>query len=303
MTRPSLSAAPALSLLPGFGAVSSRYPVLLCDVWGVVHDGVRAFPEACSALQRHRAQGGVVILITNAPRPSGPLHALLKQYGAPRDCYDSIVSSGDVTVELMAARGAAPVYFIGPERDLTLFPELAEAGAQVPPQAGLDAARYAVISGMRDDEVETPADYEAELRAMRAHGLEAICANPDIVVHRGEKLIYCGGALAARYEEIGGRVIYAGKPHAPIYERALAAARAAQRARGLAEGGATLCLGDAIRTDLAGAVAQGHACLFVADGIHRDAYTGADGALDPRRLDAAFGEGARPTYVMKRLAW
>lgn len=294
------------ALLPGFGAISARYPILLCDVWGVVHDGVRAFPLACAALERHRAQGGVVVLITNAPRPSGPLHATLDAYGAPRACYDAIVSSGDVTLDLMAERAGAPVHFVGPDRDLSLFPELAaQTGAPPPPSVPVADAAYSVLSGLRDDDVETPADYEDELQAMRARGLDAICANPDIVVHRGDRLIYCGGALAQRYEEIGGRVVYAGKPYAPIYAKAAAAARAAQAARGLPQGGAILCLGDAIHTDLAGAARQGFDCLYIVDGIHRDHYTRADGAIDGAALEASFAERgpARPTYMMRKLAW
>lgn len=304
MTHSAPASAP--SLLSGFGAISPRYPTLLCDVWGVVHDGVTAFPQACAALKRHREAGGVVILITNAPRPSGPLYGQLDIYGAPRDCYDSIVSSGDVTLDLMAERDGAPVHFIGPERDLSLFPELAaQTGTPAPANAPVEQAAYSVLSGLRDDDIETPADYEAELQAMRARGLDAICANPDIVVHRGDRLVYCGGALAARYEEIGGRVSYAGKPYPPIYAKALARARQAQRERGLSEGGATLCLGDAIHTDVAGARRHGLDCLFVVDGIHRDRYTREDGSIDGGALEACFAQQGpeRPTYLMRKLVW
>ncbi|QLP96525.1 MAG: TIGR01459 family HAD-type hydrolase [Rhodoblastus sp.] len=300
---PAESALPAPS--PGFRAIAARYRVLLCDVWGVVHDGVKAFPEACAALERHRAAGGVVVLITNAPRPSGPLYATLEGYGAPRSCYDTIVSSGDVTLDLMAERGGGAVHFIGPERDLSLFPELAaQTGAAAPANVAVSQADYSVLSGLRDDEVETPADYEDELQAMRARGLDAICANPDIVVHRGDRLIYCGGALAARYEALGGRVSYAGKPYSPIYAKAQAAARA-QRARGLPQGGAVLCLGDAIHTDVAGARKHGFDCLFVIDGIHRDRYTRPDGSIDEAALERCFAEQgpARPTAMMRKLVW
>lgn len=302
----SVAPARAPALLSGFGAISARYSVLLCDVWGVVHDGVAAFPQACAALARHRAQGGVVVLITNAPRPSGPLYPTLDAFGAPRDSYDTVVSSGDVTLDLMAARGGAPLHFIGPDRDLSLFPELAaQTGRPAPASVPVAQATYSVLSGLRDDDVETPADYEAELQAMRARGLDAICANPDIVVHRGARLIYCGGALAQRYEEIGGRVVYAGKPYPPIYAKAIAAAHAAQRARGLAQGGAALCLGDAIHTDVAGATRQGYDSLFVVDGIHRDRYTRDDGSIDAAALEASFAERgpARPTWMMRKLAW
>lgn len=301
---PRAASVPPEGFLSGFAALSARYPIVFSDVWGVVHDGVRAFPEACAALERHRAAGGVVVLITNAPRPSGPLRLTLDDYGAPRSCYDDMVSSGDVTVGLMAERGATPAHFIGPERDLALFSELAARGAPVPDNVPVSEAGYSVVSGLRWDDTETPADYEAELAAMRARDLLAISANPDIVVHRGERLLYCGGALARRYEEMGGRVIQAGKPYPPIYAMAQAAARAAQRARGLPEGGATLCIGDALATDVAGAAAQGYDCLYVADGIHRDEYLDAAGAIDAAALETFLSGAVRPPVgVMRRLVW
>jgi HAD superfamily hydrolase (TIGR01459 family) len=301
-----MTVAPPLAtpFLPGFAALSPLYPIVLSDVWGVVHDGVRAHREACDALIRHRQAGGVVILITNAPRPAGPILAQLDGYGAPREAYDAVVSSGDVTLELMAARDGAPVHFIGPERDLTLFDELARAGAKVSPLAPIETAGYALISGLRDDERETPADYEADLQALRARGLDVLCANPDLVVHRGDDLLYCAGALAQRYEELGGRAIYAGKPHAPIYEKAMRAAAKAQAARGLGVGGRTLCVGDAVRTDLAGAAAQGFDCLFISDGIHRDRFVRGDGSLDEAAFAALLDEApGRPIAAMRRLTW
>ncbi len=296
---PAGADAPA-PILDGFAALAPAYDVILSDVWGVVHDGVRAFPRACAALRRFREEGGVVVLITNAPRPGGPILAQLDGYGVPRDAYDAVVSSGDVTLDLMAERGRDPVHFIGPPRDLTLFAELAGTGAPVPEQVGIEQAAYVVCSGLYDDGVETPADYETRLEAMRSRGLTMVCANPDLVVHRGDELLYCAGALAQRYEEIGGTAVYAGKPHAPIYVKARAAATTTGRARGRR----TLCIGDAVRTDLAGAAAQGLDCLFISNGIHRDELHPGDGALDAAALGALLaGAPAQPVGVMPQLWW
>ncbi|MBL8589776.1 MAG: TIGR01459 family HAD-type hydrolase [Methylobacteriaceae bacterium] len=299
---PAILSAPPPTL-SGFAALAGRYDVVLSDVWGVVHDGVAAFPRACAALARYRAQGGVVVLITNAPRPSGPILAQLDGYGVPREAYDAVVSSGDVTLDLMAARGVAPVHFIGPPRDLTLFSELAETGAPVPPQAPLAEAEYVVCSGLYDDFAETPADYDPALDEMVRRGLDMVCANPDLVVHRGDDLLYCAGALAQRLEQKGGRAVYAGKPHPPIYEKALARARAARAGRA-PEAGRVLCIGDAVRTDLAGAAAQGFDALFISYGIHRDELHEADGALRPDALAALMAAAPRPPVgVMPQLWW
>jgi HAD superfamily hydrolase (TIGR01459 family) len=256
--------------IDSFSEIAGDYDVALCDIWGVLHDGQRAFAPAAQALANFRGAGKTVILITNAPRPSGDIQAQLDHFRIPADAYDSIVTSGDVTIGLIRARGAAPVYHLGPARDLGLFDIAATTMAQAPALTGPDEADYILCTGLFDDARETPADYEASLRRMAARGITMICANPDLVVHRGADLIYCAGALAQRYEEIGGRAIYAGKPHAPIYEEALARAslalgRPVDRARALA-------IGDAMRTDIAGAAAQRLDALFITSGIHRDDF-------------------------------
>lgn len=291
---------PSPPVLNGFSELATDYDAVLSDVWGVVHDGVAAFPRACAALRRFREAGGAVVLITNAPRPGGPIVSQLDAYGVPRDCYDAVVSSGDVTLDLMASRGLAPVHFIGPPRDFALFSELAATGAPVPPRAPLEEAAYVVCSGLVDDLTETPEDYDAQLAVMRGRGLTMVCANPDLVVHRGDDLLYCAGALAARYEALGGTVVYAGKPHPPIYAMARAAARKARKRAGER----TLCIGDAVRTDLAGAAAQGLDCLFVSNGIHRDVLHPGGGALDPQALATLLADApARPVGVMPQLWW
>jgi HAD superfamily hydrolase (TIGR01459 family) len=286
----------------GLRDLGSAYDLILCDVWGVVHDGVQAFPAAAAALARFRAGGGTVVLITNAPRPARPIMHQLDEFGVPRDAYDGTVTSGDVTLALMAERGAAPVHHIGPRRDDSLFEELARLVPVVPRRVGLEEAAYVLCTGLFDDEAETPEDYDPALELMRRRALALVCANPDLVVHRGDRLVYCAGAIAKRYEAHGGTAIYAGKPHPPIYDAAL---KAAARLRGRpVERSRVLAIGDAMRTDIAGAAAVGVDALFVTSGIHRDELNGADGRLDRARYAQFAGEGpGRPTAAICDLVW
>src|SRR5215475_9839081 len=206
-----------------FAPLAGGYDVVLSDVWGVVHNGVAATPAACDALARFRASGGTVVLITNAPRPGVAVARLtLDRLAVPRAAYDGIVSSGDVTHALIAARAGARVFHIGPQRDLPIFEGLDA------PLAPLESADYAVCSGLTDDTVETPQDYHGLIERLRARGLTMICANPDVVVERGHELVYCAGAIADLYAAAGGEVVYAGKPYRPIYEQALGVAEAAR---------------------------------------------------------------------------
>ncbi len=289
-----------MSLLPPFtrhfAALASHYDVALCDVWGVVHNGVAATPDACDALERFRAQGGTVILITNAPRPGEVVaRGTLDRLKVPRASYDGIISSGDVTHALIATRKGQRVFHIGPERDLPIFDGLDA------PVAPVESADYVVCSGLYDDTVEKPEDYRSLIETMRRRGLVMICANPDIVVERGHQLVYCAGAIADLYAESGGEVIYAGKPYRPIYEQALAIAQTV-RARPV-EPRRVLAIGDSVRTDLKGATAFGIDCLFVTAGIHAEEL-GARENPDAAALGAIFAEaGVHPQAVMQRLAW
>jgi len=261
---------PIARQIGGLGEISAEYDAILCDIWGVVHNGLASFPPASEALVAFRRRGGAVVLITNAPRPSQPIERQVLKLGVPREAFDSIVTSGDVTVALMEGQAGDRVLHIGPKRDLSLFDAAEKATGVRTRLVALEEASYALCTGLRNDDVETPQDYEAELKAMAARAMTMICANPDIVIHRGDTLIYCAGALAARYQELGGAVVYAGKPHKPIYERALALA-------GQARGGAidprrVLAIGDGMRTDIAGATRAGLDALFVTGGIHRSLH-------------------------------
>ena len=293
-------APPALPtrILPGLRDIASAYDVILCDIWGVVHNGERHFRAAADALIRFRRGGGRVVLITNAPRPAGPIRRQLDDLQVPRAAYDEMVTSGDVTLALIGARGTQKIHHIGPARDLSLFDEVAGMTGTAATLRPLEQADYVVCTGLFDDERETPADYQGTLEAMLAQNLPMISANPDIVVHRGTTLLYCAGALAQAYAAMGGPVQQAGKPFAPIYEQALQLAGAADKNR-------VLAIGDALATDMAGARLAGIDGLFITQGIHRHDLHGADmGMLAPGRLERLLAAGDHaPRYAMPSLVW
>src|SRR6202521_2572575 len=220
--------------------------VVLSDIWGVVHNGLVAFPEACEALHTFRAQGGTVILITNAPRPADSVQRQLRKLDVADDTYDAIVSSGDLTRHFVADHPGRKVFWLGPERDSSIHRGLDAV------LAPLQQADYIVCTGLFDDEPESAEDYRAMMMQARERRLPLICANPDIVVERGDRLIYCAGAIAELYRELGGEVIFYGKAHRPIYERAMALA-AEQRRDQAVPLSRVLAIGDSVRTDLAGA--------------------------------------------------
>ncbi len=278
-----------------FSALAPAYDVLLCDVWGVVHNGVTATIPSCEALMRYRAGGGTVVLITNAPRPGEVVRGFIDKLKVPRAAADGIVSSGDVTRAEVAARVGQCVFHIGPERDLPIFEGL---GVELVP---VERADFVVCSGLFDDTTETPQDYADLIDAMRRRGLFMICANPDVVVERGDQLVYCAGAIADLYAAAGGKVLFAGKPYRPIYERALALA---QSLRGKpVDHARVLAIGDSVRTDLTGAKTFGIDCLFVTAGIHAEELGGRE-QPDANALDEIFAAaGAYPKAVMRRLEW
>ena len=283
-------------IIDRFAPLRRAYDVLLCDVWGVVHNGLESFPAACGALRRFRESGGTVILITNAPRPGASVGRILDRLKVPREAYDAIVSSGDVTRSVVESRLNQRIFHLGPERDLPIYSGLNVSFAPA------ETADYVVCSGLFDDTRETPDDYRELLAAMRARSLFMLCANPDIVVERGEDLIYCAGALADAYAEIGGEVLYCGKPHAPIYETAIG-----QAAR--VRGGEppplhrVLAIGNSIRTDLKGAAMFGIDCLFIVSGIHAADVRGAAADDLSGLLEAFSAAGVAPKAVMRKLQW
>jgi HAD superfamily hydrolase (TIGR01459 family) len=283
-------------LIERFAPLARDYDVLLCDVWGVMHNGLAAFTPACDALSRFRAGGGTVILITNAPRPGAAVAKILDGLGVPRKAYDAITSSGDVTRGIVERRLGERVFHLGPPRDRPIFSGLDVVFAPV------ETADYVVCSGLFDDTTETPENYRELLATMRARALFMVCANPDIVVERGDTLVYCAGALADAYAELGGEVLYCGKPYAPIYEAALGSAAALRGSEAPARK-RVLAIGDSVRTDLTGAASFGIDSLFVISGIHAEEFGGRE-APDLSSLNAIFAAGGvAPRAIMRGLAW
>jgi HAD superfamily hydrolase (TIGR01459 family) len=266
--------------------------VVLSDIWGVVHNGIEAFPEACEALHLFRKQGGTVILITNAPRPADSVQRQLRKFDVADDTYDAIVSSGDLTRHFVADHPGRKVFWLGPERDNSIYRGLD------PVLAPLEQADYIVCTGLIDDETESAEDYRPMMLQARQRKLPLICANPDIVVERGDRLIYCAGAVAELYRELGGEVIFYGKPHRPIYERAMELAT--ERLGRAVEPSRVLAIGDSVRTDLTGALGFGIDCLFLTRGIHSEEFEGID-QLDPASVKELFGH--LPRALMRELRW
>ena len=296
-------------LIAGLAELAGRYDVILCDVWGVVHNGAAAFAPALDALARFRAKGGAVALITNSPAPSRIVQAQLDSFGATRAAYDAIISSGDVTVSLLIERAGQSLFHIGAAAETGLFDEVAAILGASPRQVAIERADFVLCTGFIDFWRETPEDYDARLKRIYARGLDFICANPDLVVEVDGVLSYCAGAIAERYQRLGGNVIQAGKPYAPIYDRALARASAARGA--VADRARVLAIGDAMRTDISGAAAQGFDSLFVTSGIHRNelhksesnrggAGAGLDAAALRQFVEAA---GVTPTAAIAELVW
>ena len=275
-------------LVAGLGALAGEYRALLCDVWGVIHDGLLAFPAATAALARYRAAGGMVVLLTNAPRPKGAVMEQLDRLGVPRAAYDDIISSGEVARSLLATRGGVKVHHVGPERDLPLYDDLDVR------LVGEEECELISCTGLVDDRSETPDDYLGSIARWRSRHLPMLCANPDIVVARGKDLVWCAGALAERYREAGGETMVVGKPHAAIY--ALAEAR-------IGSGIRMLAIGDGVDTDVRGAVQAGIDVVFVTDGIHAAAF-GPHDRPDIAAVHAFLDEAGLGAHaLMVRLAW
>jgi HAD superfamily hydrolase (TIGR01459 family) len=290
------TALPDLAFVTGLAELAPRYDLILCDVWGVLHNGIAGFPAAREALSRFRAAGKSVVLVSNAPRPGHVVGEQLMQFGIGPEAYDAIVTSGDLTRSIVEERAHQRLFHLGPDRDLSLYSDLTVTFGDA------DDADYVVCTGLVNDETETVEDYAPLLARMRARDLWMLCANPDIVVERGERLIFCAGALAAAYEAIGGRTFYPGKPHRPVYERALGVAG------GLRDGAEpdhtrVLAVGDAIRTDVAGARAFGIDALMVARGIHA-AELGIERGMDQAAIRLWLSEqDAVPTSIIAELVW
>lgn len=277
--------------IDGVQSIAKQYDALLCDAWGVIHNGVELFPGAADAMMRFRENGRAIVILTNAPRPSSIIPAQLDRLGLPREAYDAVITSGDATRAEIERRLPAPAYRIGPEKDDPLFEGLDIEFAP------LEKATFIICTGLQDDHREAPEDYHDVLARAVRRNLPMICANPDIVVNWGGRMIWCAGALAEIYAGLGGEVVYGGKPHAPIYR--LARAAVADVLGAAPDKSRILAIGDGVKTDIAGANKEGVDAIFVAGdgGIHEG---GADPEIIRTRLDDA---GVHVVAVTKALKW
>jgi HAD superfamily hydrolase (TIGR01459 family) len=279
-----------IPLIPHARALRDDYDAWICDIWGVLHNGIKAHAAPVAAVRAFRQAGGLVVLVTNAPRPHASVEEQLAKLAIGRDAYDGVLTSGDVTRQLLSELGTVPVHHIGPDRDLPVFDGLALS------RTAPEQASTLVCTGLFDDTRETPDDYHDRFSNYVQRGMRMICANPDLTVDRGGIIIPCAGALAALYEKLGGKVTYAGKPHRPIYQSALAildaiADRKLDRSR-------VLGVGDGIHTDIKGACSAGIDALYVASAIHLDGPVTADSVQ--RVFDAV---PFRPVAAQTELTW
>lgn len=273
----------------------ARYDVLLSDVWGVVHDGRTAYAGAGDAFARFRAEGGTVLLLSNAPMPCDWVARVLEEKGVRRDSWDAIVSSGDMTLAHVIECGFGRVHHIGTPRDLPLLDKM--PARRVP----LTEAEAIVCTGLVDDRNETAESYRPLLETALSRGVPLLCANPDLIVDVGGELLLCAGVIAELYEEMGGPVFWGGKPHLPVYRRALeTVARLRDAEVPLSR---VLAIGDAVRTDIAGAAAFGIESVFIGQGIHREEVL-RNGSLDVAGLMRLLAGQARlPLAAMVGVEW
>ncbi len=280
----------AIPLLTSIAGLASTCDAWIVDIWGVMHNGARAFAAAGEACRAFRASGGIVMLLSNAPRPFSAVVGHMASLGVDPAAYDGGVTSGDATRGLIEDFAGRPLLHIGPDRDKGLFQGL---DVKI---AAAEAAQAIVCSGLYDDTRETPDDYAELFDRLVARRLPMVCANPDLVVERGDKLVYCAGALAAVYAEKGGEVVYAGKPYLPIYERTFAAI---ERVKGSpVHKERILAIGDGLDTDLLGAHRAGLRSVLIASAVSLP------GGLDQPTLAQLFASRPfRPVAALPALAW
>ncbi|ESQ82738.1 hydrolase [Asticcacaulis sp. AC466] len=285
-------------LLNGLANIAADYDAIFCDIWGVIHNGRQHFPPAYEALRRFKAERGPVILISNSPRPRESLVGQLASLGILDDGFSDVVSSGDATREYLkkfAPQG--PAWRIGDPREQSLY-----EGIDIDLSGKPETAAFISCTSPFDDENDTADQYLHAFTIAAQRKIVMICANPDKVVQRGDKIIMCAGSLADLYASLGGPVIMAGKPYAPIYEMCY---QALEKITGKPHDKTRiLAIGDGLPTDVLGANGQGLDLLFIAAGIHAAEATNAEGILDPLLLKAVLDtQMANSKYVADALRW
>ena len=285
-----------MRIIDGLSEIADGYEAMLCDAWGVIHNGRRVFEGAAEAMAAFRRERGPVLVLTNAPRPSEIIPAQLDRLGLPRECWDAIVTSGDATMFEFERRAPGPAFRLGPEKDDPMFEGRGLSFAPI------EEAAFIACTGLFHDETEEPDAYRELLQKGADRNIPMVCANPDIIVDFGGKRMWCAGALAAIYEEMGGAVIHVGKPHSPIY--GLAFEKLKRVAGRDIPRGKILAVGDGLATDIKGANDHDLDVVFVASGIHGEEAQGADGCLDAEKLAGVLsGEGRTAVAGIEELRW
>lgn len=289
-------------LIQDFAEISANYELALVDLWGCVHDGKTIYPAAEAALIQFRGNGGRVILVTNAPRPRAAIKDRLNAMGLSPDAYDGIATSGDAAQEamLMGAVGQR-IWHLGPDKDDSFFTDLPDWAKDRPAieRVPYDEAEGIVCTGPFDEMTETPEDYRGKFLAAKARGLKLLCANPDIVVDFGDTRIFCAGALAQLYDQMGGESLYFGKPHPPIYDLAR---RIATEAGIRFSDSRTIAIGDGFHTDIQGGVGEGIDTLFITGGLAAAEFGPDVENPDPEKLAAWLEpQELRPAFTIGRL--
>lgn len=288
----------SIRLIKGLSELAPRYDAILCDVWGVLHNGRESFPGVVDCLKAFRKHG-TVLLLSNAPRPNPPIREQLASFNIPPEAYDDIVTSGDLTRRLLAERsktGTFKIHRVGPERDFPLYEGLNLT------KVAIEDAEVIVCTGPFDDTKEGPEDYRDYWKPALARKLPFWCANPDLVVQRGDQLIYCAGALGQDYERLGGEVLYLGKPHAPVYD--FVAERLRETTGRDIPRSKWLAIGDGLKTDILGATRVGIDALLITGGIHEPELSTANHAPDPAKIDAVLhAQGLKAVAAARRLTW
>jgi len=299
-----MSAGKGVALLHGIRKLADRYDVFIVDLWGTVHDGIRAYPGAVDALKKLKAKGKTVVLLSNAPRRAAPVAQALEGFGVTPDLYALLVTSGEsVHVSLRDRPDVwhrklhGPCWHLGPSRDRSVFD-----GLDIEVRSEPDGCGFCVATGTKMNE-ERVEDYEKELDTALALGLPMICANPDLWVPAGEMLVICAGAFAEYYASKGGDVFWHGKPHAPIYRHLFSALEA--RMGATIDPLRTIAIGDGIDTDIAGAGGVGLTTGLLVGGVHRPALRLNWRGIPRKKALADLIEAAavKPDYVLLRFVW
>lgn len=292
-------AAMTVRVIPGVAAVAGGYDGYILDLWGVLYDGGQVFPWALDAMRRLRGGGARLVILSNGPRRASAVAQRIAAAGIPDDAWDGVMSSGEEAWQCLKgerpdswyARLGRRCLYLGPDSDRAMLD-----GLDLEEAASVEEADFILDIGPLDQADSVPR-YEPMLEKAAARRLPMVCANPDLVVHRLGREEICAGAIARRYEELGGDVRWHGKPHRSVYESAIGLFGAIDRTR-------ILAVGDSFRTDIRGANGAGVDSLFVVAGIHRDDMYGADGQPDPVRIaEGAAAAGVEPTYACGLFEW